>query len=201
MEDHETQYEEYKNTLLHDKWFRKTLNETYRNSLYTESDYIDRNGVLGKVGILSAVCGYLISFLPVENGIWILGTISFLVIMGCVILIIHITKKFKKDFGEINFYAFRYHKHIESRIQEDKKQEMRRFEEDLSKTVAFMQHCTNNTNNDPLEAAKEFRRAFNYVEELEKQYKHIARYDGFARKLKDDWYFNAEIQKDIEKYF
>lgn len=201
MKDYKTQYEEYKNTLLHETGFRRTLNETYRNSLYAEADYIDRNGVLGKVGILSAVCGFLISFLPVENGNWILASLIFLGIMGSVIWMNRITQKFKKDSAEINFYAFHYHKHFEDRIRKDKELEVRKLEETLSKTVAYMQRCVNSPNNDPAVAIEEFRRALHYVEELEKLYKHIARYDRFAGSLKDDWHFNAEIQKDIEKYF
>ena len=200
MEDYESQYEEYKKSILQNRWFIKTLHEKYRGSISAEEDYIDGNGVLWKSGILGAVCGFCIAFTPIESGNWILGIVLFLAIMGSIIWARHIGAKFKKDSGEKNFYAFRYSKHFEERIQEDQRRELHQFEQDLSKTVGFMRRCANSPSDDHSEVVEEFQRALRYAEELEKQYKHISNYDHFAGSLKNDYYFNAEIQKDIDKY-
>ena len=201
MDDYESQYEEYKNTLLHSTWFRRTLNDKYRDTLYAENDYIARNGVLWKVGILGAVCGYCIAFTPIENGNWFLGIILFIGIVGSLLWARHISKKFKRDSGEINFYAFQYDKYFKDHIQEEKRREMYEFEQDLSKIADYMQWCVDRPNNEPSEVMEQFRHALRRVEELEKQYKHISRYDSFAGSLKNDYNFNAEIRKDIDKYF
>lgn len=202
MEDYEPQYEEYKKSLLQNHWFIKTLHEKYRGSITAEEDYIDRNGVLWKIGILGAVCGFCIAltFALAESGLWFLGIVLFITIIGSVIWARHIEAKFKKDSGEINFYAFRYPQHFKDHILEEKRREMYKFEQDISKTVAFMQRCADKPNINLKDATEEFRCALHYVKELEKQYKHISRYDYFAENIKNDWYFNTEIQKDIDKY-
>ena len=194
-------YEEYKNTLLHETWFRRNLNEKYRNTLAAEKDYIDSNGVLWKVGLLGAVCGFIIALTPIENGNWILGIISFLAIMGSIILALHIGKKFKKDSGEMNFYAYLYNKHFEDRLHEDRRREMYNYERELSKTIYFMQWRVNNPSKDPTEVLADFRHALHLTEDLKKQYEKLTQYDGFVGRLKDDYHFNAEIQNDIDKYF
>lgn len=200
MEDYESQYEEYKNTLLHSTWLRRKLNDLYRGSLTAEKDYIDTSGVLWKVGLLGAVCGFLIAFTPVENGNWIMGIFLFLGIMGSVIWARHIGDKFKKKSGELNFYSFEYDKYFKDHILEEKRREMYKFEQDISGTIAFMQRCADKPNSNLKDATEEFRCALHYVKELEKQYKHISRFDYFAVSLKNDYYFNAEIQKDIGEY-
>ena len=200
MEDYESQYEEYKNTLLHETWFRKKLNDLYRGSLTAEKEYIDENGVLWKIGLLGAVCGFLIAFTPVENGNWILGIFLILGIIGSVMWARHIGNKFKKKSAEMNFYAFKYDRYFKDRIQEDKRREMEKFDVDLTKTVVFMQRCASQQYDDPSEVIENFQCALRYVEDLEKRYNELSRYDCFAGSLKNDWYFNAEIQKDIDKY-
>ena len=202
MDDYESQYEEYKKSLLQNHWLIKTLHEKYRGSITAEGDYIDRNGVLWKIGVLGAVCGFCIAltFALAESGLWFLGIVLFITIMGSVIWARHIEAKFKKDSGEINFYAFRYHQHFKDHILEEKRREMYEFEQDLSKTVCFIQRCANNPSNNPSEVIEAFRCASRYAEELEKEYKHISRYDYFAGSITNDYYFNAEIQKDIDKY-
>lgn len=199
MEDYETGYEEYKKSILQNRPLRNKLYEKYCGSISAEADYIDGNGVLWKIGILGAVCGFCIAltFTLRDSGLWFLGIVLFLAIMGSIIWARHIGAKFKKDSGETNFYAFRYHKYFEDRIQEDKKLKERKFEESLSKTISFMQRCANNPSNDPSEV---LHCALRYVEELEQQYKELSEYDNFAEWLKNDWHFNAEIQKNIDKY-
>ena len=200
MENYEDKYEEYKNNLLQNRGLRNELHEKYQGSLRVEKDYLDENGVLWKTGILGAVCGFCIAFTPIKNGNWFLGIILFLAIMGSIILARHIGKKFKKASAERTFYAFRYHKHFEDHVNEERRRAMWELEQEFSKTVGFMQLCANNTSNDPHEELEKFRYALHYVEELEKKYKDISNYDYFVGKLKTDYQFNAEIQKDIDKY-
>ena len=205
MEDYESQYEEYKNTLLHEKWFRNKLTDLYRGSLNVDEDYISQNGVLWKVGVLSGACGICFSLFSSLDGrsdakSIIIRIVLAAIMIACFVFAMHIGKKFVKTSGERKFYAFQYDQYFKDYIQEEKRKEMYEFEKDLSKTVCFIQRCSTNPSNNPSEVIEEFRRASRYVEELEKQYKHISRYDNFAWRLKNDWYFNAEIQKDIDRY-
>jgi hypothetical protein len=201
MEDYDSQYEGYKNTLLHERWLRNKLTDLYRGSLNVEKDYIDENGALWKVGLLGAACGFLIAFTPVENGNWVLGISLFLGIVGSIIWARHIGEKFKKKSGERKFYAFEYDKYFEDRINEDRRREMSEFDQDLSKIADYMRWCVNDkASGDPTEVMEQFRHSLRRVEELEKRYKDILEFDRFPGSLKNDYYFNAEIQKDIDKY-
>lgn len=199
MADYESKYEAYKNTLLGETWFRRELNDLYRGSIRVEKDYIDENGVLWKVGLLGAVCGFCIAFLPIENGNWFQGIALFICIMGSLALARHIGLRFKKKSGERKFYAFWYDKYFEDRVNEDRRREMYQFEQEISKAVGFMQYCVEKPGNDPSEVAEDFRRALRYVEELQKRYKEISEYNYFPGSLKNDYSFNAEMQKDLDK--
>ena len=205
MEDYESQYEEYKNTLLHNRYFRGKLNDQYRGSLSAEKDYIDTNGILWKTSALAGACASCFVFLSLledrtDTTSIIIRIVLVAIMIVCCILGVRVAAKFKKDLGELIFYSFRYHKYFQERIQEDKRREMERFDVELHKTVSFMQRCANDPRDDLTEVVAEFRCALQYVEELEKQYKHISNYDRFAGSLKNDYCFNAEIQKDIDKY-
>jgi hypothetical protein len=200
LEDYESQYEEYKNKLLNEKWFRNKLTDLYRGSINAEEDYIGQNGVLCKVGLLGAVCGFLIAFTPVENGNWILGIFLFLGIIGSFVWAIHIGKKFAIKSGEVNFYSFEYDKYFKEHILEEKRIEMYEFEQDLSKIADYMQWYVDNPNNEPSEVMDKFCFASRRIGELKKKYQNISRYDSFARSLKNDYWFNAEIQENIDKY-
>ena len=199
MADYKSKYEAYKNTLLGETWFRRELNDLYRGSIRVEKDYIDENGVLWKVGLLGAVCGFCIAFLPIENGNWALGIALFICIMGSLSLARHIGSRFKKKSGERKFYAFWYDKYFEDRVNEDRRREMYQFEQEISKVVGFMQYCIDKPDNDHSEVIEDFRRALHYVEELEKRYKEVLEYDSFPGWLKNDYQFNAEMQKDLDK--
>lgn len=199
MADYESKYEAYKNTLLHETWFRRKLNDLYRGSIRVEIDYIDENGVLWKVGVLGAACGFCIAFFPLESGNWVLGITLFLGIIGCLALARHIGSRFKKKSGERKFYAFWYDKYFEDRVNEDRRREMYQFEQEISKAVGFMQYCVDKPGDDPSEVVEDFRRALHYVEELQKRYKEISEYNFFPGSLKNDYSFNAEMQKDLDK--
>lgn len=201
MEDYESQYEEYKKSLLQNRWLIKTLHEKYRGSITAEEDYIDRNGVLWKVGVLGAVCGFCIAFTPVEKGNWVLGIILFLAIMGSIICARNIGAKFKKGSGETNFYAFRYHQHFKDHVQEEKENETYRLMRDMWEyydSLLWRSDSIPNMTKEDLESL-----LFQHIKKMgdyQKRYRELDRYNDFARDLKNDYYFNAEIQKDIDKY-
>lgn len=201
MEDYKSQYEEYKKSILQNRWFIDNLRDKYRGSLTAEKDYIDENGVLWKTGLLGAVCGYLIAFTPVKNGNWILGITLFLGIMGSLIWARHIGTKFKTNLGEMIFYAFRYHKHFEDRIQEDKDQQTKLLMEDILKklsTIRYRAKVSMNNSKLDIEEAIALMRFIEGMDDFEKRYQDLSRYDGYARNLKNDYEFNAEVQKRIE---
>lgn len=203
MGDYESKYEEYKKSLLQNHWFIKKLHEKYRGSITAEGDYIDRNGVLWKIGILAFVCGFCIAFtLPAaEHGLWFLGIVLFIAIMGSIIWARIIESKFKKDSGETNFYAFRYHQHFKEHIQKDKDEETKNLMRDVWKncdSLMWRSDSIPNMSKEDLESL-----LFQHIKKMDdyqKQYKELDRYDSFSDDLKNDYYFNAEIQQDIDKY-
>jgi hypothetical protein len=201
MNDYDAKYEEYKQSLLQNRWLIKTLHEKYRSSLAGEKDYIDHNGVLWKIGLLGAVCGYCIAFTPIENGNWILGIVLFLVIIGSVILAMRIGAKFKKDSGETNFYAFRYHQHFKDHVQGEKDKETKKLFADMLSHYDAIRWRADSIQTMSEEDVKSL--LLNHIEKMgdyEAQYKELDKYDRFASDLKNDYYFNAEIQQNIDKY-
>ena len=202
MEEYESQYKEYKNSILQNRWVIETLRDKYRGSLNIEKDYINENGVLWKTGLLGAVCGYLIAFIPIENGNWILGIILFGGIMGSLIWARHIGAKFKKNLGETIFYAFRYHNHFKDRIQEDRDQEAKILMQDILKkfsSIRYRAKASMNNSNLDIEEAIALMRFIEGMDDFEKRYLDLSRYDGYVRSLKNDYDFNAEVQKRIEQ--
>lgn len=204
MNDYESQYEEYKRSILENRRLRNELHEKYQGSLRVEKDYIDENGVLWKVGVLSGVCGLCLSLFWLledrsDTGSIITRIILLSIMIAAFVFAMRIGSKFKKSLGEMIFYAFRYSNHFEEHIQEDKRKEMYEFEQNITKIADYMHWCVDRPSNDHSEVLKQFRHSSCRVEELEKQYKHISRYDSFATNLKNDYWFNAEIQKDIDK--
>jgi hypothetical protein len=201
VNDYDAKYEEYKKALLQNHWFIKTLHEKYRASLNGEKDYIDNNGVLWKVGLLGAVCGFCIAFTPIENGNWILGLVLFLAIMGSVIWARHIESKFKKNLGETIFYAFRYQQHFSEYVQEEKYKETKKLLKDMLNHYDDIRWRADSIQTMSEEDVKSL--FLNHIKKMgnyEAQYQELDNYDSFLGSLKNDYYFNAEIQKDIDKY-
>ena len=202
MNDYDAKYEEYKKSLLQNHWFIKTLHEKYRGSITAEGDYIDSNGVLWKIGVLGAVCGFCIAltYALAESGLWFLGTVLFITIMGSVIWARHIEAKFKKDSGEINFYAFRYHQHFKDHVQEEKDKETKRLLDDMMRTYEYSRFRDNIASLTKEDLEEFILRVIKDTDEFKQRYQELENYDYFARSLKNDYYFNVEIQKDIDKY-
>lgn len=206
MDDYESQYEEYKNSLLQNHWFIKTLHEKYRNSITAEGDYIDRNSVLTKVGILSGACGICFGFYCYLDGSTntsnIIARIVITIIgIACFLWALHIGKKFKKDSGEMNFYAFLYHRHFKDHVQEEKNKETARLLRDMLAHYDAIRWREEDIDAMSEEDVKSL--LHNHIKKMgdyAERSRDLSKYDRFAESLKRDYYFNAEIQKDIDKY-
>lgn len=169
MSDYESSYEEYKQALLRSVHFRDKLREKYANTLYAERNYIDNNGVLAKIGILSAAFGSFIimCWLDIHFAIRIVAAVIATV---CFFAALHIGKQFKEDSGKSSFHSFQYGKCIEDRVQADKEAEARCLVRDM--------------------LDRQIDR-----DEFHKRYEDLSRYDRFAESLKNDYSFKIEIKK------
>ncbi len=172
METYEVQYEEYKKKLLTSSYFTQKLLEKRKNTLYAEANFIDMNGVLAKIGLLSFACGGLLVFTWVPNMHW---AIRFLLIVGaivCFFIAITIGSQYKETSGRSNFHSFVYDRYIEDRVKADKEMETRNL------VYSFL--------------SRDISR-----EEFKQRYEDLSRYDRFARDLQNDYEFNTTIQKRI----
>lgn len=168
MDDYESQYEEYKNTLLHSIGFKNNLDNIYSETLYSDSDYIDHDGVLSKIGVLSAgggVC-YALCFSLVQlnefPGI-LVRVISAIVGTLCFLGAAYIGSQFKKDFAKRNFQKYQYDRCVESWVRRDKELEAKQLVRDfLSRQIGR--------------------------EEFQNRYDDLSRYDRFAEDLTSDYH-------------
>lgn len=206
MSDFETKYEEYKNNILKDHWLRNKLCDYYRGSLRAEKDYIDENGVLWKIGVLSGVCGLCLSLFWLledrsDTRSIITRIVLFVIMIVCFTFAMHIGKKFKKNLGEMIFYTFRYHQHFKDYIQAEKNRETESIISDMLENHESALWRIDNIDNMSEEELKSL--LLSYIRKegaLQRKYKELDRYDRFASELKSDYFFNAEIQKNIDKY-
>lgn len=173
MNDYESQYEEYKNTLLHSIGLRNDLNDLYTNTQHLDSDYLDHDGALSKIGVSSAgggVC-YALCFSLVQlnefPGILvrvILAIVGTLCFFGAA----YFGSQFKKDFAKRNFRMYQYERCVESWVQRDKELEAKQLVRDfLSRQIGR--------------------------EELTNRYDALSRYDRFAEDLTSDYIFEEEL--------
>jgi len=179
MDDYESQYEEYKKSLLRSNYFMTKLREEQENSVYTVRDYIDRDGVLPKVGVLSGVGGfcYALYFSLVQldefPGIMVR---AILVTVGtvCFFWAGYIGSKFKEDIGKTNFSSCYFDRHIEKRATSDKEMEARNI------VRSFLSREIDS-------------------EEFQKRYEDLSKYDRFAEDLKNDCDFSSKTKKYFKK--
>ena len=203
MDDYESKYKEYKQSILQNRWLIRKLHEKYQGSQVAEKDYIDENGVLWKIGLLGAVFGFCLAltFALRKSGLWLLGAILFIALIGSLALAQYIGSKFKKNLGEVIFYAFQYHHHFEEHIQKDKDDETKNLMSDVWKycdSLMWRSDSIPNMSKEDLESL-----LFQHIKKMadyQKRYQELNRYDRFADELKNDYHFNCEIQKDIDKY-
>lgn len=205
MNDYETQYEEYKKSILHDRWLKKTLNEKYCESIAAEVNYIDQNNVLFKIGALGTVGGFCVAlaFISLSRGLWFLGIVLLIAIIGIWILATNIAGEFKKSSGAMNFYAFIYHKHFKDHIQKDKSRLTKDLMEDLFKNLSTIRYrakvCKSESEID-MDEVMALLKFIENMDDYQAKYDDLSKYDRFAKSIKNDYSFNLEIQKDIGKY-
>ena len=99
------------------------------------------------------------------------------------------------------FYAFRYHKHFADQVQADKDKEAKDLVRDIEKHYDAIEWRADSIPNMSEEDVKSlFLWHIKEMGDFKQRYEDLSRYDDFAKSLKDDWYFNAEIQKNIDHY-
>ena len=212
MNDYEKQYTDYKAKLLKDRYFLSKFKEKYENASRSEKDYIDRSGVLTKVGILSAVCGASLSmFFFLESGSGAIGTvvyriITFLVCVASVLLAVHIGSKFKEASGKSNFFSFQYRQHIESRVYEDKQREMHALMEDIDKRLLSIRWCAEKIKKEGHRKNANSEKAnqqdllyfIETMDDVSERYHIISNYDRIAKQLADDYNFSVEVNRNLK---
>lgn len=172
MNDYESRYEEYKKMLLASSYFTHKLGEKRKNTMYAEANFIDSNGVLVKIGLLSFACGGLLAITWVRYLPIVLRIILTAVAVGCGYLAVKIGSEFKETSGRSNFRSFVYDHHISDRVIADKDAEARNL------VYSFL--------------SRDISR-----EEFQQRYEALSRYERFAVDLKNDYEFNTTIQKRI----
>lgn len=206
MNDYDAKYEEYKKSLLQNHWFIKKLHEKYHDTIDAEGNYIDGNGVFSKVGILSGVCGVCFWFFGYledsTNTVSIIARIVITIVgIACFLWAMHIVSKFKEDSGKTNFYAFRYYQYFKDHVQEEKDKETKELLKDM-----LCHYDTIRWRADSIQAMSEedvkslFLNHIKKMGDYEARHQELENYDRFAEDLKNDYHFNAEIQRDIDKY-
>lgn len=206
MKDYGAKYEEYKQSILQNRWLRNELHEKYNGSLNVEKDYIDGNGVLCKVGVLHQVCGVcLVFFSSLDGRTDTFGIIARIVIaivgIACFLWALHIGNKFKRNLGEKIFYSFQYHQHFKDHVQKEKREETYSLMRDMWKSYNSLLWRIDDFQTMTKEDLESL--LFHHIKEMgdyEKRYEELEKYDRFTSDLKNDYYFNVEIQKDIDKY-
>lgn len=174
MEDYESQYDEYRQTLLRSPGFTQKLSEKRKNTMYAEKDFIGSNGALTKIGLLSLICGGLLVFSWTVYMHLVIRVILTAVAVGCIFWAMHIGAAFKEISGRSNFRSFVYDRHIEDRVMSDKDTEARNL------VRSFL--------------SREISR-----EEFQKQFENLSRYDRFAADLKNDYDFSKALTKITEE--
>lgn len=207
MDNYASKYEEYKNTLSHSTWFRRELNNKYSTTLDVEKAYIEGNGVLWKVGVLSGVCGFCLLLVGLmedrsDTKSIVMRIILWLIMIAVFAVAMHIGNKFKKNLGERVFYTFLYHQHFKDHVKKEKDKETEKLLDDMLSHYEALLWRSDSIPNMPKEDLESL--LFGHLQKVgdyQKRYKELNRYDGFASDLKYDYDFNSEIIKNIEKYF
>lgn len=208
MKDYDTKYEEYKESLLKTWYFTNKFKELYEGTISAEKDYIDQNGVLWKVGILSAACGFCFAFHSVLEGRTDTSSIIIRIVIAvigivCFFLAMHLGAKYKKRSGEAAFYAFQYDRYIKDYIANEKQREtdklmrdvLEKYDNILWRAELLAENSDDNT--EQLEANLLYIIKSNNT--FQERYETISMYDRFAKDLQDDYYFSKAIHELLHK--
>ena len=206
MSDYETQYEEYKKDLLSKRWFISKLHDMYNGSINAEKDFVAENGVLWKIGGLSGICGFCFALFSIFDGESSVKSIIIRIILSiigiaCLGTAWYVSLKFKKRSAERIFYAFRYNQYFADNIKEEKDREARSLINDMiNYNDALMWRAENIPNMSEEDVKSLLLDHIKKAQTFDARFLSLDRYDRFISDIKNDYYINAEIQKDIDKY-
>lgn len=208
VKDYDSQYADYKHSLLHSHRFVDNLKEDYKKTIHSESDYIDRNGVFLKVGILAFLCGFSIAvFFLIEgnSSIWsiVIRIISFTIAVVCAIAALRIESKYKKSSGERDFYSYQYSRYIKDCVQYDKEEETEKIFKDIIDNINFLRISSevilSEEDNTDIERLKSnMLYAASSEKDFKNRYEKLSRYDRFERDILEDYYFQKSIFELLE---
>ena len=204
--DFEAKYEEYKNNILKDHWLRNKLCEKYHDSIRMEGEYVGENGVLWKIGALSIISGICLSlFWSMEDRgdtqSRIVCIVASIIMIAALLLAAYVAHKFKECLGQRNFYKHIYYQHFKEYVQAEKSKEKNAIMYDMWENRESMLWRLDSLDNMSKEELKSLISRYIAQEgALQRRYDDLDRYDRFASELKTDYFFNAEIQKNIDKY-
>lgn len=174
---YEESYESYKNSLLRSQYFIEQLNQHYKDTVHGEKDFIDKNGVLGKIGLLSAICGLCFGFFfsfGETNNIWSIIIRCALAIGGivCFFFAMSIASDYKKASGKSNFYSFVCNRYIADHIRKDRQKETDSLLRDMLKKMDST--------------------------DFSERYEQLSRYDRFEKDILEDYHFSKAIHEHIK---
>lgn len=207
MEDYESLYDEYKRSLLQSHFFIEKMKEGHKNALMNEAEYIDRNGVLSKIAILSGICGFCFSaFLFLEDKVNTASIIIRIVLVFsgilCAFRALFISQDYKKSSGNSNFHSFIYDRFIENRVHYDKDFEAKNLMEDMLEKIDLIQWRAELLEEGSISEAEQLQSNLLYVinksNDFQKRFDRISMYDSFAQDLQDDFYFSKAIHESLK---
>lgn len=207
MSDYEKSYNAYKESLLNDRIFMERFANIYEGAISAEKDYIDRNGILSKIAVLSTISGFCLAvFSPSNSKISrMVDFILFVMLCVCGFLIYRISANFIKKSGENIFYSFRVDRHIQERVLSDQQRQLDLLMEDINQrlfTIKYyaqeIQESSSSLNSSDAELAK-LLYWINSMDDYKKRYETISYLNSYSQKLSNDYYFSKAIYEQVHK--
>lgn len=208
MEDFDVEYEKYKKSLLKSSYFTDNLKKKYTNTLIAEKNYIDRNGVLWKLALLSGVCGICLSLYGSfrdAKGIPALIVVIILAAIGITAFsfALRICEGFKENAGKANFYTFHYNRYIHDHVAREKQSETDALIQDMLSTIDDLQWRTAHIGKGNQLDIDELKDVLQHLKKKSAEFHdrcdHVKRYDSISSKLQDDYHFSKTICEFIEQ--
>lgn len=207
MENYDTKYEEYKSSILKSGYFANALQAKYESTLSLERDYIDKNGVLWKVALLSGLCSFCLVFSSIFDDRSDLESIVIRIVLAIIgivsfALAMHIGSKYKVSSGRSNFYSFHYSRFIHDHVLHEKQREADNLMRDMLDRLDNIQwraeQAEAGTNNDIEPLQSNLLYIIKASNEFHKRYEYLSMYDRFSEDLQQDYHFNQAVRKLLE---
>ena len=207
MSDYEKKYNAYKESLLKDHIFMDRFANIYAGAISAEKDYIDRNGILSKIVVLSAISGFCIAvYSPHDSKI--ISILSFIpIVMLCIFgfLIYRISANYIKKSGEKIFYSFRVDRHIQEKVLADQQRELDLLMKDINQRLFTIKYYAEkiqvgssaSTVGD--EDLAQLLYWINSMDNYDDRYRLISYLGSFIKDLAEDYRFNEAIYEQIHK--